>query len=230
MTVDDPASIQTATLVREQVFEKIRDAIITGEFAPGQRLVERQLCEAMGISRTSVRESLRRLETECLVKFAPRRGLTVARLSRKETIEIFEVRAHLEAILYHRFTELATDREIAKLRKIFSSRPDLPRGDEDAKTLADNVIQRNNAMNNVLAHVMKVVNHEVICTILNQLMARISVLRTKVVSSPGRLEESVGEIKTLLSAIEQRRPKEAAEAIKVCVNNARKAALEHQKY
>jgi len=49
-------------LVREQAFDRLRDAIINGQFPPGTRLIERELCEALGVSRTSIREALRRLE------------------------------------------------------------------------------------------------------------------------------------------------------------------------
>src|SRR5438067_1583646 len=62
------------TLVRDEAFDRLRDAIITGHFPPGARLVERELCEAMGVSRTSIREVLRRLEAEKLVRVEPRRG------------------------------------------------------------------------------------------------------------------------------------------------------------
>jgi GntR family transcriptional regulator, trigonelline degradation regulator len=90
--------------LREEAFERLRDAIIAGHFAPGARLVERELCEAMGVSRTSIREVLRRLEAEQLIVVEPRRGPVVARLTRKQVAEIYEVRAMLEATLLRRFT------------------------------------------------------------------------------------------------------------------------------
>ena len=84
-------------LRRDQAFDRLRDAIITGHFAPGARLIERELCEAMGVSRTSIREVLRRLEAEQLIEVEPRRGPIVARLTRKQVAEIYDVRALLEA-------------------------------------------------------------------------------------------------------------------------------------
>ena len=89
MTADALRITEPPTLVREQAFERLRDAIIGGHFAPGQRLIERELCEAIGISRTSIREVLRRLEAERLVVVEPRRGPTVARVTRKQAEEIY---------------------------------------------------------------------------------------------------------------------------------------------
>lgn len=217
--------IQPTTLVREKTYESLRDAIVTGQLAPGQRLVERELCETMGVSRTSIREALRRLETECLATLIPHRGLTVAILSRKETIEIYEVRGQLEAILYYRFTEVATYKEIAQLREIYNNLPGVPSGSEDFETQTATMIQRIWVMNTAIDHVMRIVNHQVINNILNQLRARISVLRARAVSTDGRLKTAKGEVADLLLAIERRRPTEAAKIIKNFINNARNAAL-----
>lgn len=101
-------------LRRDQALERLRDAIITGHFTPGERLIERDLCEKMGVSRTSIREVLRRLEAEQLIQVEPRRGPVVARVTRKQAAEIYEVRALLEAALVRRFAQQASDGEDRK--------------------------------------------------------------------------------------------------------------------
>src|SRR5258705_7053733 len=106
-------------LVRERAFEQVREAIISGRLAPGNRLIERELCEAMGISRASVREVIRRLEAERLVESAPRRGPMVVTLTRKQADEIYEIRATLESLLVRHFTKMATEEEIGALHAIF---------------------------------------------------------------------------------------------------------------
>ena len=73
----------------------------------------------MGVSRTSIREVLRRLEAEQLIEVEPRRGPVVARVTRKQVAEIYEVRALLEAALVRRFTQQASDEDIAALRRIY---------------------------------------------------------------------------------------------------------------
>ena len=75
--------------------QKLRDAILTGHFKPEQRLVERDLCEQTGVSRTSVREALRHLESEGLVERRPNEGIFVASVTLEEARQIYEVRAAL---------------------------------------------------------------------------------------------------------------------------------------
>jgi GntR family transcriptional regulator, trigonelline degradation regulator len=206
------------TLLREQAFERLRDAIITGHFAPGDRLVERELCEAMGVSRTSIREVLRRLEAERLIEVEPRRGPTVARVSRKQAAEIYEIRAQLEAILVRRFTERASENDIAKLRLIFEEVA------EAAKTR--DVVALVALGARFHSHMVKVVDHELIGDILTQLTARISFLRVKSMSHPGRIQASVGEMSNMIEAIERRDAKAAARHAVTFVDNACAAALE----
>src|ERR1700758_4152438 len=84
-----------ATL-RELALAKMRTAILDAHFRPGERLVERSLCEELGVSRTVVREVLRHLETEGLVDTIPNQGPIVAMLDAETAAEIYEIRALLE--------------------------------------------------------------------------------------------------------------------------------------
>jgi GntR family transcriptional regulator, trigonelline degradation regulator len=205
------------TLVRDEAFDRLRDAIITGHFPPGARLVERELCEAMGVSRTSIREVLRRLEAEKLVRVEPRRGPEVVRLSRKQVAEIYEIRAILEAMVVRRFTEMASDEDIAQLRAIFE---EIIRADEN-----ENVYDLVGLMKRFIEHMMRVVDHELISDIHQQLIARISVLRVLSMSMPGRIQSSMGELRDVIEAIERRDADAAAESLTFYVRNAADAAL-----
>jgi DNA-binding GntR family transcriptional regulator len=84
--------------LREIVFDTIRSAIITGDLKPGQRLMEVQLAEQMGVSRTPVRESIRKLELEGLVKMIPRKGAYVTPMSVDDLREMMEIRRALEGL------------------------------------------------------------------------------------------------------------------------------------
>ena len=86
---------QTTTL-RTLVEEKLRTAILTGHFAPGQRLVERELSETLGVGRTSVREALRQLEAENLITNVPHKGPVVSTISLDEAQQLYAVRAMLD--------------------------------------------------------------------------------------------------------------------------------------
>lgn len=218
MSADALRITENPTLIREHALKGLRDAIISGHFSPGTRLVERELCEAMGISRTSVREVLRQLEAERLVVVQPRRGPTVARVSRKQAVEIYEIRAMLEAMLMRRFAEKATDAEIATFRSIFEEV--IPASERnDVRELVA-------IMTRFLGHVMEVVDNEIVSDILQQLLARISVLRATSISRPGRLAESVVELRAIVEAVERRDADAAARWAMTYVENARDAALE----
>ena len=84
--------------LRDVVFENLREAILEGELKPGQRLMEVQLAEQLGVSRTPVREAIRKLELEGLVIMLPRKGAYVANMSLKDIIDVLEIRASLEGL------------------------------------------------------------------------------------------------------------------------------------
>ncbi len=92
--------------LRDVVFHTLRQAILRGELAPGERLMEIQLAERLGVSRTPIREAIRKLELEGLVLMIPRKGAEVARISEKSLRDVLEVRRSLEELA----TELACQR------------------------------------------------------------------------------------------------------------------------
>ncbi len=84
--------------LRDIVFQTLRKAILTGELEPGERLMEIQLGEKLGVSRTPIREAIRKLELEGLVIMVPRKGAQVAQFTEKDIQDVLEVRAALEAL------------------------------------------------------------------------------------------------------------------------------------
>lgn len=82
--------------LRDIVQDRLREAILSGKFAPGSRLVERPLCEQLGVSRTVVRETIRYLEAEGLVEIIPNRGPIVATLSWDQAKQVYDIRRQLE--------------------------------------------------------------------------------------------------------------------------------------
>ena len=103
--------------LRDVVFNTLRQAILKGELEPGERLMEIQLAERLGVSRTPIREAIRKLELEGLVLMIPRKGAEVAKISEKSLREVLEVRRSLEELA----TELACQRmekeDLEKLEK-----------------------------------------------------------------------------------------------------------------
>ncbi len=115
MTAEDMRIVAVAAPVRQQVEQALRAAITGGSFAPCQRLIERDLCERLGVSRPSVREAMRQLESEGLIESQPNRGPVVARMTRQDVADVYGVRAALEAAAASRFATLATEADIADL-------------------------------------------------------------------------------------------------------------------
>lgn len=86
--------------IREIVLERLRTAIMSGSFESGDRLVETSIAENMGVSRTPVREAFRQLEIEGLAENIPRRGTIVKGISKKDILEIYEIREVLEGLVF----------------------------------------------------------------------------------------------------------------------------------
>jgi len=104
--------------LREVIFNTLREAIIVGELKPGERLMEVQLAEKMGVSRTPVREAIRKLELEGLVNMIPRKGAHVADLSVKDIIDVLEVRAALDGLATALAAEKITEQELKDLNNV----------------------------------------------------------------------------------------------------------------
>lgn len=106
--------------LRDVVFENLREAILEGKLSPGQRLMEVQLAEQLGVSRTPVREAIRKLELEGLVVMLPRKGAYVANMSLKDILDVLEIRASLEGLAASLAAERISDEDIKKLETIAS--------------------------------------------------------------------------------------------------------------
>jgi DNA-binding GntR family transcriptional regulator len=213
--VDDLASkvARVAAPLREQVFELLRREIVELRLRPGQRLVERELIERIGVSRTTIREALRQLAAEGLVKTIPQKGAIVAVPSAKEAAEVYEVRALLEAAAAKEFALNASDAHVQALRQAFESVAANQGTVEDGAFL-----QAKSRFYEVL---FEGAGNQTIRTILEGLQARVAVLRATTVGVPGRPAISVEEIRAIVEAIERRDPEAAAAATS---HHLRKAA------
>ena len=106
--------------LRDIIFTTLREAIIMGELKPGERLMEVQLAQKMGVSRTPVREAIRKLELEGFVIMIPRKGAHVAKLSVKDIMDVLEVRASLDGLATSLAAERIAESELKELRQVQS--------------------------------------------------------------------------------------------------------------
>jgi GntR family transcriptional regulator, trigonelline degradation regulator len=203
--------------LRLQVVETIRKAISQGRFAPGARLVERELCELMGVSRVSVREAFRQLESEGIVENIPNRGPVVAKLSRAQVKDVYEVRQALEALAAKLFASNATEKQVDELGKATETLALAYRSGD-----LDEIVAAKDAFYGVL---YPGCGNAVAFQMLTILNARITLLRRVSLSMPGRSKKSLGEMRRLMAAIRKRDGDAAWLAASAHVQNAAEAAL-----
>lgn len=207
--------------LRQQVVERIRTAIVSGEFKPGQRLVERDLCELFGVSRPPIREALRQLDVEGFIQTVPNRGPIVAELDFASVRNLYEVRAVLEAQAAKLFSERSSDEEIQTLIQATKTIEKMYRkGTADQKLAAKNAFYEiliGGSRNKLLSAMFRTIND------------RINMLRRMSMASKERLPHSLAEIKAIVDAIVARNGAKAFELSIQHVEAACKAALQSLK-
>lgn len=194
--------------VLSQATEKLRDAILSGHFEPGRRLVESDLCRRMHVSRTSMREALRRLEAEKLVTIIPNKGPSVAVIAWREAEEIYGVRALLEGEAAALCASRASAEEKGQMGAAL---------DDFAGAVSTGDASRRLSATTTFYNVMLIgCRNAVIRESLDGLLARIMFLRARSMSRPGRAVYTLRELRRMYLAIVRRKP-----------NAARRAAVEH---
>lgn len=108
-------SMRLSSSLHEQIVGLLRDMIVQGKLAPGERIAEPLLCKKLGVSRTPLREALKVLAAEQLVELLPNRGAVIARVSIDETAELFEVMGGLETVIGERVIGRANDNDYDEL-------------------------------------------------------------------------------------------------------------------
>jgi len=208
---------RVAAVLRHSVTESIRNAILLGRFQPGDRLPERELCEMTGVSRTLVREALRQLESERLIKVIPHRGPVVETLTPEQADGIYRVREELEGLASQLFAERATDAQLAELRGAFEELKQAIVGDEGLAKL--------DAKNHFYRCLLEGTGNEALTNTLRLLNSQVMLLRSMSMQAPGRASESVAELDALLDALAQRDGKKARRASIRHVKNAAAIAV-----
>lgn len=208
---------QEVAPLRTRIIESMRRAIERGALKPGERLVEKDLCEKLGVSRTSLREALRELEAEGVIAQATARGLIVAKISRKDAENIYRIRADVEALIVEQFVVQATDEELsmaqAKGEELVAA---YERGD------FGEIIE---AKRGFYAFACSVTGNTIALDLLSRLTLRTAQLRSRSVVRPERQIQSIREVRELMAAIQKRDVKAARKAAKAHVNNAAQSAL-----
>lgn len=197
--------------LRDVVFNTLRQAILKGELEPGERLMEIQLADRLGVSRTPIREAIRKLELEGLVLMIPRKGAEVAKISEKSLRDVLEVRRSLEELAIELACQRMSDddiRDLADAAEAFRTAVQTA----DAMTIAEtdehyHDIIYNGTGNNRLVQ------------ILNNLREQMYRYRLEYIKDADKRQILVVEHDHILKAIKERHVAEAKTAIREHIDN-----------
>jgi len=204
--------------LREIVFESMREAILSGVLEPGERLMEIQLAEEMGVSRTPVREAINKLVLERLVTHVPRKGVVVSGFTKADIVEILVIRTSLEALICSIAAKKIKPRELKRLELL-------------AKQISDEHgkgnLKKSNQLNDKFHEIIyKTAESPRIYDFLNTLHEYITKFIQVAYSKPGRSEEVWVEHNAIIEALRQHDSSAAEAAAKSHVENSNKAYLE----
>jgi len=191
-----PIKLDNYKPLREIVFETLREAIIQGRLEPGERLMEIQLAEEMGVSRTPVREAIRKLELEGFVVMVPRKGAYVAGISVKDIVDVFEVRAALEALAAGLAAERATTEELEEMERAVLLNYEVSSGHN-----LDTLVERDISFHDLIYRASR---NQRLVQIVTHLKEQIQRFRTTSLALPGRGRHAVEEHKNIVEAISSR--------------------------
>ena len=181
--------------LRDVVFENLREAILEGNLKPGQRLMEVQLAEQLGVSRTPIREAIRKLELEGLVVMLPRKGAYVADVSLKDIIDVLEIRASLEGLAASLAAERISEEDINKLEQIMQ---DFNQGkdDFDVETLLRKDVEFHEC-------IFKATNNVRLHQLINSLWEQVYRFRVTYISDYESTKNIINEHQLILNAIKE---------------------------
>jgi DNA-binding GntR family transcriptional regulator len=208
----------TAPPLREQVIATLRRAILDFRLRPGQRLVERELMEQLGVSRATIREALRELTSEGLVTVVPQKGARVSSPSPDEAQDLYDIRASLESLVVRRFVQRATDDQVARLVATVDEfeRVVLETGDVGLALAAKNAFY---------VVLVEGADSTPLRQLLEGIQARVQVLRVTSLSQRGRLKAVTAELRDIVQAIEARNAERAARLCAEHIDMAARTAL-----
>jgi DNA-binding GntR family transcriptional regulator len=212
-----PVKLDNYKPLREIVFESLREAIISGVLKPGERMMEVQLAEEMGVSRTPVREAIRKLELEGFVIMVARKGAYVAGISSKDVAEVFEIRAALEGLAAALAAERITDTEKEDLERVLVVK---------AASLEANdfssLIEKDTEFHELI---YKASRNERLMQIISNLREQINRFRMVSLAHPGRGREALEEHRKIAEAIADRDFTLAQSLAQEHIENAENALL-----
>ncbi|NLI42288.1 MAG: GntR family transcriptional regulator [Synergistaceae bacterium] len=207
--------------VRELVLERLREAILNRTLKPGDRIVEAELAQVFNVSRTPVREALRVLEAEGLLRRIPRKGLFVRGITREDVVEIYSIRIALESLAVSIAVERITPVEISRLAKLVDQMKKYTESKESDKLFS--VCQE---FNDILVRASRMPR---LIKLVKVYMEYLEQFRAISMAKHERQVAALREHEEILRAVVNRNPQEAEMAVKRHLRGALEAFLKEER-
>ncbi len=211
ITAKDHDGLSRGEFVHHELLQAIRD----GRYQSGARVREAEVAAWLGVSRTPVREAVRRLQADGLVEFTPWRGVIVAELDQQQVIELYAMRRVLEGTAARHAAQHAADSEIAELAELVER--EVKAGDDVAR-----LVEINNRFHQAI---YLAAHNRYLLKALNSLTDSLALLRSTTYSVPGRPKTAHVEHETIVDAIRRRDPDAAEAAASAHLAGAERARL-----
>jgi DNA-binding GntR family transcriptional regulator len=200
---------------KQKAYDYLYNSIITNEFYPGQPVIEQDISDSLGTSRTPIREALKQLEAEGLVRHIPKRGAFVSEITTQDVEEIFALREALEVLALQVSFNKIKDKELDEVEESLASL-DSDCSSEDfykSDRMLHDLIVRNG-------------NNRRLTSFLNTINAQIE--RIRIISSltPQRLDKSKGEHLEIIRALRERNLQKTEKLLREHINNVKESTVE----
>ena len=205
--------------LRDVVFNTLRQAILKGELKPGERLMEIQLANKLGVSRTPVREAIRKLELEGLVLMIPRKGAEVAEITRQDMEDVLEVRTALEELAVKDACDHITDAQLSELKKASNEFKKALLEGKDLVTCADADMHFHDV-------ILSATNNRRLIQMLNNLSEQMYRYRMEYLKDERTHKTLIEEHDAIRRALKKHDKVKAGAAIRVHVDNQKRSILE----
>ncbi len=203
--------------LRDVVFNTLRQAILTGELKPGERLMEIHLANRLGVSRTPIREAIRKLELEGLVTMIPRRGAEVAQITEKSMNDVLEVRRALDVLSVELACDRISDEELEELKKACVAFEQAVKT-KDAKKIA----QADVALHDII---VRATGNQRLMQLVNNLSEQMYRYRFEYIKDFTQHARLVEEHRVIYESIVRKDKETAAREVETHIDNQKKAII-----
>ena len=203
--------------LRDVVFKTLRRAILTGELKPGERLMEIHLANRLGVSRTPIREAIRKLELEGLVTMIPRRGAEVADITAKNLKDVLEVRRALEGLAIELACQRITEEKKQDLREKLSQ-VETAVSTKDSSAIASADVAFHNT-------IVEASDNDRLIQLVSNLGEQMYRYRFEYIKDESKHGQIKQEHKIMFDSIMEKDREKAVEIVKTHINNQEEAIM-----